>query len=236
MLAILKQRCFKLKQSKKFQIFVSLVIIYSSLVIGINTYETKPFLSAFLLYSDFLITIIFLVEIVIRFAAEKSIKDFFSDGWNIFDSIIVISSLIPLSAAESILILRLLRLLRLLRIISFIPELRDVVENLFKSLSKSVYILILIFIITYIYAVIGAQFFSDIDGTNFTSLGSSLLTLAQVATMSGWENVMAPIILEYPSAWLYFVSYIFIVAIVILNLLIAILVEVVGANSESKKN
>ena len=99
------------------------------------------------LISDYLITIIFLIELCIRFAAEKNVKDFFSDGWNIFDTIIVISSLIPSSASESILILRILRLLRLLRIVSFIPELRSMVENLFRSLAKSIYILILIFLI-----------------------------------------------------------------------------------------
>jgi voltage-gated sodium channel len=136
------------------------------------------------------------------------------------------------SASDSILVLRLLRLLRLLRIISFVPELRSVVENLIKSLSKSVYILVLIFLITYIYAVAGAQIFSDIEGSKFTNLGTSLLTLAQVATLSGWEDVMNPILIEKPLAWVYFVSYIFIVAIVILNLFIAILVDVVNPLSD----
>ena len=62
-----------------------------------------------LLVTDYVITIIFLVEIIIRFLAEK-IKRFFSDGWNVFDLIIVIGSLIPANATESVLVLRLLRL------------------------------------------------------------------------------------------------------------------------------
>tara|TARA_B100000795_G_scaffold264491_1_gene245050 strand:- start:228 stop:923 length:696 start_codon:yes stop_codon:yes gene_type:complete len=228
----LKERCFDLKQSKQFQLFVSVIIIYSSLIIGVNTYETDTFLKTLLFYSDYIITIIFLVELGIRFAAEKSIKDFFSDGWNVFDTVIVVASLIPTSFSDSVLVLRLLRLLRLLRIISFVPELRRVVENLIKSLSKSIYILILIFLLSYIYAVVGTQFFADINGSQFNSLGESLLTLVQVATMSGWEDVMDPILIEYPLGWLYFVSYIFIVAIVILNLFIAILVDVVNPLSD----
>ena len=227
----LKERCFELKQSRQFQLFVAIIIIYSSLAIGVNTYDVNPITAQILLISDYLITIIFLIELCIRFAAEKSVKDFFSDGWNIFDTIIVISSLIPSSASESILILRILRLLRLLRIVSFIPELRSMVENLFRSLAKSIYILILIFLITYIYAVLGVQFFSEIEGSQFSSLGESLLTLAQVATMSGWETVMATATNIYPAAWIYFVSYIFIVGIVVLNLFIAILVDVVNKRS-----
>ena len=92
--------------------------------------------------------------------------------------------------------------------------------------------MVLIFLITYIYAVAGAQFFGDIEGSKFSNLGTSLLTLTQVATLSGWEDVMNPILIDKPLAWLYFVSYIFIVAIVILNLFIAILVDVVNPLSD----
>ena len=232
----LKERCFEIKQSKQFQLFVSIVIIYSSLVIGFNTYQTESYLNLFFQYSDYLITIIFLIEILIRYTAEKSAKDFFSDGWNIFDSIIVAASLIPSGISESVLVLRLLRLLRLLRIISFVPELRMVVENLIKALQKSIYILILIFLITYIYGVTGTQFFSSIEGAKFNTLGESLITLAQVATVSGWEDVMAPVLEIYPLSWIFFISYIFIIAIVVLNLFIAILVEVVSGSSIPKND
>lgn len=232
----LKERCFEIKQSKQFQLFVSIVIIYSSLVIGFNTYQTESYLNLFFQYSDYLITIIFLIEILIRYTAEKSAKDFFSDGWNVFDSIIVAASLIPSGISESVLVLRLLRLLRLLRIISFVPELRMVVENLIKALKKSIYILILIFLITYIYGVTGTQFFSSIEGAKFNTLGESLITLTQVATVSGWEDVMAPVLEIYPLSWIFFISYIFIIAIVVLNLFIAILVEVVSRSSIPKND
>ena len=232
----LKERCFEIKQSKQFQLFVSIVIIYSSLVIGFNTYQTESYLNLFFQYSDYLITIIFLIEILIRYTAEKSAKDFFSDGWNVFDSIIVAASLIPSGISESVLVLRLLRLLRLLRIISFVPELRMVVENLIKALKKSIYILMLIFLITYIYGVTGTQFFSSIEGAKFNTLGESLITLTQVATVSGWEDVMAPVLEIYPLSWIFFISYIFIIAIVVLNLFIAILVEVVSRSSKPKND
>jgi voltage-gated sodium channel len=232
----LKEKCFEIKQSKQFQLFVSIVIIYSSLVIGFNTYQTESYLNLFFQYSDYLITIIFLIEILIRYTAEKSAKDFFSDGWNVFDSIIVAASLIPTGISESVLVLRLLRLLRLLRIISFVPELRMVVENLIKALKKSIYILILIFLITYIYGVTGTQFFSSIEGAKFNTLGESLITLTQVATVSGWEDVMEPVLEIYPLSWIFFISYIFIIAIVVLNLFIAILVEVVSRSSIPKND
>ena len=233
-LSQVKDLCLGLRESRKFQAFVSIIIIYSSIVIGVSSYETSSLLLKLTIYSDYIITLIFLLEISIRYFAEDTTKSFFSDGWNVFDTIIVVASLVPSSVSESILVLRLLRLLRLLRIISFIPELRSVVENLIKALRKSIYILILIFIISYIYAVSGTQFFGEIDNAKFNSLGESLITLAQVATVSGWEDVMAPVMEVYPLSWMYFISYIFIIAIVILNLFIALLVDVVSKTSDKK--
>ncbi len=219
--------CEDLKENKSFQYSVMAVIIVSSLTIGVKTYTLNPTLLTLLIFADGAITAIFLIEIIIRFIGEKTTKDFFSDGWNIFDLIIVIGSLIPASFAESVLLLRLLRLFRLLRIISFVPELQQVVENLFVSLKKSIYILLLIFITTYIYAVIGTIYFSETAGNQFNSLGESMITLVQIATMSSWEQVMAPISKVHIFGWAYFVSYIFLCGIVVLNLFIGMVSDVV---------
>ena len=153
--------------------------------------------------------------------------DFFKDGWNIFDSVIVVSSLIP-TAGTSVMVLRLLRLARLLRVISFIPELRFVIEALIESLKKSVYVLILIFILLYIYAVAGVILFETIEGGRFEELGEALLSLVQIMTLSSWESLMLPITDVYPYAWMYFVSFVIFSSIIVLNLFVAILVDVVA--------
>ena len=44
--------------------------------------------------------------------------------WNIFDSLIVLISLVPIPNNSSFLVLRLLRIFRVLRLISVIPELK----------------------------------------------------------------------------------------------------------------
>ena len=56
-----KENCSQLKESKKFQFFVSIIIIYSSLSIGVSTYEVNPFLLKVLIYSDYLIILIWLL-------------------------------------------------------------------------------------------------------------------------------------------------------------------------------
>ena len=188
----------KIKDHSLFQISVTVVILFSSLMVGISTYNFEGTLVRILVISDIFVTVFFVIEISIRFFAEKNKLNFFKDGWNIFDSVIVISSLIPAGAGSSVMVLRLLRLARLLRVISFIPELRFVIEALIESLKKSVYVLILIFILLYIYGVAGGILFESVEGGRFESLGEAIITLIQIMTLSSWETVMLPIVEIYP--------------------------------------
>ena len=222
------ERLALIKDSSIFQIVVTVVILLSSVIVGIGTYDfTDDLFINSLSVMDISITVFFVIEILIRFFAEKRKVDFFKDGWNIFDSIIVASSLIP-TAGTSVMVLRLLRLARLLRVISFIPELRFVIEALIESLKKSVYVLILIFILLYIYAVAGVILFEKVEGGRFEELGEALLALVQIMTLSSWETLMLPITDVYPYAWIYFVSFVVFSSIIVLNLFVAILVDVVA--------
>ena len=218
----------KIKDHSLFQISVTVVILFSSLMVGISTYNFEGTLVRILVISDIFVTVFFVIEISIRFFAEKNKLNFFKDGWNIFDSVIVISSLIPAGAGSSVMVLRLLRLARLLRVISFIPELRFVIEALIESLKKSVYVLILIFILLYIYGVAGVILFESVEGGRFESLGEAIITLIQIMTLSSWETVMLPIVEIHPMSWMYFISFVVLSSIIVLNLFVAILVDVVS--------
>ena len=118
---------FKIKESSIFQFFVIFIIIINAITIGISTYNLDIFFSNVIKVLDYSITIFFVIEIIIRFIGEQNKKNFFKDGWNIFDSAIVLISLIPIPNNSSFLLLRLLRVFRVLRIISVIPELKKII-------------------------------------------------------------------------------------------------------------
>lgn len=224
----MQKKLLEVKESKAFQFVVTIIILLSSIIVGVGTYDLGNDLFVKILFTlDSFITIFFVIEILIRFFAEHRKLDFFKSGWNIFDLIIVISSLIP-TTGSSVLVLRLLRLARLLRVISFMPELRFVIEALIESLKKSVYVLILVFILLYIYAVGGVILFEDVVGGRFEDLGEALIALIQIMTLSSWESLMMPIVEIYPYAWIYFISFVVLSSIIILNLFVAILVDVVS--------
>ena len=218
---------YNLKESRIFQFIVISIIILNAITIGVNTYDLSDLTKKLINYLDYSITVFFVIEIIIRFIGEPNKKDFFKSGWNIFDSTIVLISLIPIPNNSSFLLLRLLRVFRVLRIISVIPELKKIIEALLNSVKRVFYVSLLLFIILYIYATIGSILFSQDIPERWSDLGVSMITLFQVLTLSSWEQVMLPLQDIYWWAWIYFFSFIIICGITMLNLLIAVLVDVV---------
>ena len=217
----------KIKDNRIFQFCVVSIIILNAVLIGATTYKLDPLFLEIINYFDYGITVFFVVEILIRFIGEQKKSNFFKSGWNIFDTIIVAISLVPIPNNSSFLVLRLLRVFRVLRLISVIPELKQIIEAILQSIKRVFFVSLLLFIILYIYATMGAILFSEDDSSRWGDLGISLITLFQVLTLSSWETVMLPLQEIYWWSWVYFFSFIIICAITILNLVIAILVDVV---------
>ena len=228
-----RNRFERLRTHKAFELTVITIIVVSALLIGARTYEEE--VSRFqelMLWLDVAVTVFFLVEILIRMAAEKRLRDFFRKGWNIFDFLIVTASLIPLDDSELVLLARLLRIFRVLRLVSMIPELRMLIAALFKSIPRMGYVALLMFIIFYIYGAIGSFLFASVDAQLWGNISLAMLTLFQVATFESWATaVLYPTMEEYPYAWIYFLTFIFLNAFIFLNMMIGIVLDVMQKES-----
>ncbi|MEM8643662.1 MAG: ion transporter, partial [Pseudomonadota bacterium] len=172
------------------------------------------------------VTIFFLVELLIRMAAEPNPKRFFSKGWNVFDFVIVSASLIPIDESEMALLGRLLRVFRVLRLVSMIPELQMLVNALLQAIPRMAYVTLLMFIIFYIYGAAGSIFFAEINSTLWGNISIAMLTLFRVATFEDWTDVMYETMEVYPLSWLFYLSFIFLVAFIFLNMMIGIVIQV----------
>ena len=223
----------KIRNSKFFNTLVISVIIASALYAGVSSYnEIIPADYFFLLQVfDYSITVFFTIEILIRIFAERSLVNFFKDGWNVFDFLIVSISLIPIGGAESIFVARLLRIVRILRIITVVPAFRHIIDSLIKTIPRVGFIALLMFIFIYIWGAIGTLFFDEINPERWGNIGVAMLTLVQVATYDDWAAIMRELIVVYPVAWIYFVSFIIINAVVLLNMVIGVIVDVMTKES-----
>ncbi|MDC0663696.1 ion transporter [Marinobacter sp. SS21] len=225
----------RIESSKVFQGTVIAIIILSALTIGAKTYDIPPLLAEILAVLDNGITLFFLVELLFRFGVHQDKKRFLLDGWNLFDTLVVIGSLIPLDNSEAVLLGRLLRVFRVLRLVSVVPELRFLINSLLKAIPRMGYIALLMFIIFYIYAAMGAMFFADIDGTLWGDVAVAMLTLFRVATFEDWTDVMYATMDVYPLSWLYYLTFIFLTAFVFLNMMVGAILEVMSEEQNAKQ-
>ena len=218
-----------IRDNKIFEGFVISVILISAIAIGFRTFDESinPGYFLWLGYIDYLITVFFLIEIIIRIIAERNILKFFKQGWNIFDFSIVAISLIPIENSETVFLARLVRIFRLMRLISFIPQFKILIEALIKAIPRVGYVLLLMFVVFYIFAALGSLMFSELDPLHWGNIALAMLTLFQVATLEGWPDLLYSAFEVYPWSWLFFVSFIIINSFIFLNMIIGLIIDIV---------
>jgi voltage-gated sodium channel len=136
----------RIAESRFFNNFILAVIIGAGVTVGVQTYVqvTNP-LHHTLEQIDFIILLIFTVEIVIKMMAEAPKPlNYFKDPWNIFDFVIVavcwLAHLIPAMDAGYIAVIRLARVLRVMRLVQTLPELKMLINAMLKSIPSMGYV------------------------------------------------------------------------------------------------
>jgi len=227
-------------ESNLFRNFILGLIILSGVIVGIETYPETYSKNAALFYLiDQVIIFIFVLEISLKLISNgKKPWNFFLDPWNVFDFIIVAVCFIPDINTNFVTVLRLARILRVFRIISVLPKLQILVNALLKSIPSMGYVVVLLGIVFSIFAVAGSFLFAKTDPIHFGSLHISMITLFKVLTLEGWTDIMniqlygssepsaeyTMKVVSYASV-AYFVSFILIGAMIIMNLFIGVVMN-----------
>ena len=203
------------------------MIIVASVIVGLETFQTLyQNWKTFFLWADKIILAWFIVELALRMLSYGAKPHhFFRSGWNVFDFLIVAVALCPASS-PAFSVFRLLRVFRVLRLVSSLPDLQILVGALLKSLPSMGYVGLLLSLIIYVYGVLGTHLFRSSDPEHFGNLGLSFLSLFQIITLEGWAEIFRPQLQIYgwPVA-IYFVSFILIGTMILLNLLIGVVLR-----------
>lgn len=219
------QKIEQVRDAKWFSNLTTFIILAYASVLGFKTIDTvETNYSIFLQFADYFVTIYFIFEIAIKMVAEKKFVNFFKSGWNVFDFVIVVITLLPLEQSGFAAIARMLRVFRVLRLFTARPELKKIIDMLIKAIPSIIDIVILMFIIFYIYAIIGNFYFHDLPSGLWNDFLVSMLTLFRVLTFEDWTDVMYEAMEVYPMAWIYFVSFVIIAAFVFFNLFVAVII------------
>ena len=216
----------KLVDSSSFQTFIVIIILLNAAIIGMETYPAVSSKWApTLAWLDRFCLSIFIIEILLKITScGKKPQDYFKDGWNIFDFLIVSTAFLPGLGSETT-ILRLIRLLRVLRLLSALPSLQVMIAALLHSIPRIGQMGILASLLFYIYAVVGQTLFGQHDPQHWGTLHISLLSLFRTLTLEDWTDLMYTNMELYPWAWVYHVSFVLMATFVIFNMLIGIILN-----------
>jgi len=208
-----RKLCFKVTTNKWFEYGVLLCILINSGLMASEYYHMSQEHYDILEILNVIFVWIFTVEIVLRIIAQFP-TIFFTDAWNIFDFVIVAACLLVMfvqyaggDSDAKLSSLRPLRLLLIFRVIKRAKGIRLMVTTLLISLPAMINVATLLFLLFFLYAIIGMQMFGNVKfGTehglgqhaNFRYFGNSMLLLFRVITGENWNLIMKDCMVAWP--------------------------------------
>uniref|UniRef100_A0A8C3VED5 Sodium channel protein n=1 Tax=Catharus ustulatus TaxID=91951 RepID=A0A8C3VED5_CATUS len=252
-----------------FDISIMILICLNMVTMMVETDDQSKEMENILYWINLVFIVLFTGECVLKLISLRHY--YFTIGWNIFDFVVVILSIVGMFLAEMIekyfvsptlfRVIRLARIGRILRLIKGAKGIRTLLFALMMSLPALFNIGLLLFLVMFIYAIFGMSNFAYVkreagidDMFNFETFGNSMICLFQITTSAGWDGLLAPILNSgepdcdpnkahpgssvkgdcgNPSVGIFFfVSYIIISFLVVVNMYIAVILENFGVATE----
>jgi voltage-gated sodium channel len=228
-------RARSIAESQRFQAFIFGVIVFNAIVLGLDTYDglSDDYGELLTVLNDACLGI-FVVEVAIRISAYgRRPQDFFKEGWNVFDFVVIGAAFLP-GLRQNATLLRLVRLLRVVRLVSVLPELRVLISGMGRALPPigSMGVLALLFL--YVYGMLGWILFGDELPERWGNIGEAMLTLFTVFTLEGWNDVLYQAQEVHSWSWIFFISFVLLASLLIINILIAIIINAMEEAREAE--
>ncbi|XP_041440382.1 sodium channel protein type 8 subunit alpha isoform X1 [Xenopus laevis] len=244
-----------------FDIVIMILICLNMVTMMVETDDQTEYAENVLYWINVVFIIFFTTECVLKLCALRHY--YFTIGWNIFDFVVVILSVVGMFLADLITkyfvsptlfrVIRLARIGRILRLIKGAKGIRTLLFALMMSLPALFNIGLLLFLVMFIFSIFGMSNFAYVkkeagidDMFNFETFGNSMICLFQVTTSAGWDGLLLPILNRPPDCdahkenpgtqvkgdcgnpsvgIFFFVSYIIISFLIVINMYIAIILE-----------
>jgi voltage-gated sodium channel len=212
--------------SPAFTTVVVATIAVNAVVLGLQTYDgVVDRWGSWLDLVNGICLAIFVVELAIRIAAYWPRPwEFFRNGWNIFDFVVVAAAFVP-GIRQNSTLLRLARLLRIVRLVRVLPDLRVLLLGVWRSVPPLASIAAVTAMILFVYGMVGWILFGDDFPEQWGNIGRAMLTLFVMLTLEDFPVYMADAMEIHGWAWIYFVSFILVAAFIVLNVLIGIVLN-----------
>ncbi|CAL8303807.1 unnamed protein product [Lota lota] len=204
---------FDLISQQFFDIFIMVLICLNMVTMMVETDGQSPEKEDFLFKLNVAFIVVFTGECSLKLFALR--QYFFTNGWNIFDFVVVILSIAGTMLSDIIekyfvsptlfRVIRLARIGRILRLIKGAKGIRTLLFALMMSLPALFNIGLLLFLIMFIFSIFGMSNFAYVkkqagidDMFNFETFGGSIVCLFEITTSAGWDGLLLPILNREP--------------------------------------
>ncbi|XP_028408443.1 voltage-dependent R-type calcium channel subunit alpha-1E-like [Dendronephthya gigantea] len=210
-------RVWQVVDSAPFEYFIMLLIVLNTLTMMMKYYNEPAIYRTYLDRFNEVFTFLFTLEAVLKLYVFR--VNYFRDGWNCFDFVIVLGSLLDFILTHGtsgalpfdVSMFRLFRAARLVKLLKRGYTIRILLWTFLQSFKSLPYVGIMIGLLFFIYAIIGMQLFgkvatnqgeldkekdgSDIWGqiaprNNFRSFFPAIQVLFRSATGENWHYIM----------------------------------------------
>ncbi|KAM8961278.1 voltage-dependent T-type calcium channel subunit alpha-1H isoform 2-T2 [Pelodytes ibericus] len=194
-------------------LFITFIIGINVITMSMEHYNQPKSLEEALKYCNYLFTIVFVFEAVLKLVAF-GFRRFFKDRWNQLDLAIVLLSIMGITLEEIeinaslpinptiIRIMRVLRIARVLKLLKMATGMRALLDTVVQALPQVGNLGLLFMLLFFIYAALGVELFGKLvcndenpcEGLSrhatFDNFGMAFLTLFRVSTGDNWNGIM----------------------------------------------
>ncbi|XP_043464929.1 voltage-dependent T-type calcium channel subunit alpha-1H isoform X1 [Leptopilina heterotoma] len=165
-LCYLRQWVKRFVDSKIFQQGILLAILINTLSMGIEYHNQPEELTVLVEISNIAFSAVFAAEMLLKIIAEGPFG-YISNGFNVFDGIVVILSVVELCQAfveerggsSGLSVLRTFRLLRILKLVRFMPNLRRQLFVMLRTMDNVAVFFSLLVLFIFIFSILGMYLF-----------------------------------------------------------------------------
>ena len=258
----LQFKVYRLVRSRPFDSLIMALIMGNTLLLMIGFNDQPAAYGKWLDELNNIFNYLFTAELVLKLIALK--MKYFKDGWNIFDLVIVLGSWADFTIGRTMdtsklpidtSILRLFRAARLVKLLNRSKTIKVLLYTFIQSFKALPYVGALIFLLFFIFCIVGMQIFPHISldqadepwseinrHNNFRAFFPAFQVLFRCATGENWPNIMLActgpakcdmsIKGKKPGdtcgsviAYPYFILFIFLCSFLMLNLFVAVIMD-----------
>ena len=201
---IVRKAVYRLVNSKRFEGFIMLCIIVNTVLLAMPYFGASDQYLNILETLNVFFVVIFTSEATLKMVAHAA--RYWIDPWNVFDFAVVLGSLLGIiiqsltgvKAGPIVSVIRTFRVGRVFRLIKRARALNVLFQTLLVTLPSIGNISALLFLLLFIYSVMGVQLFAPVmwqanlnAHANYQSFGRAMLTLFRATTGEAWVYIMS---------------------------------------------